>query len=289
MSYSFSYDLCLFCLFLLARLCLSFFLSFEVAESAHQIIPKLNYFLSLLLHVLCVALVRNFDNGGGGRRLQKRFLELNLVQEKLVCVMGWQTVLALDRKEVLGRDWLVGVLNEHLDQLRGRRRCHIGQLNFVLVLRCPLVVLSWMPVGIKHAVFHECLNLVPVGLSPLIILKAQIVFFQLGTCLRRAWCAGYSWCLFFAFFEWRGILTVTCTALLASSNACGNLAQPWIYGRRNELLLHAHWAGRPVVICINLWLQAWILNKVQLVSVAWNLWIKFSRVSIQRAACAELD
>ena len=69
MSCSFSYDLCLFWLFLLIWLCLSFFLSFEVAESAHQVVPELDHFLSLLLHVFRIALVRHFNNGCGGRRL----------------------------------------------------------------------------------------------------------------------------------------------------------------------------------------------------------------------------
>lgn len=211
---------------------------------------------------------------------------MNLVQQKLVCVVGRQAVLALDWEEVLRRYRLSRILNKHLYQLRGRRCCHVRQLNVVFALRCQLVVFAWISVRVEHAVLHEGLKLVPVRLSSLIIQKAKLVLLQLGAFLRSARGACYSWrlFLFIALLEWRGILAVAGTALLAAANTGCNLAKSRIDGRRRKLLLHAHWAWRPVVNRVDLRLQTWILNQAQLVSMAWILWIESGRVTIQRTA-----
>ena len=95
----------------------------EVREAAEQVIAELDHLFSLLLHVACVAVVGNLDNGGCRWWLQESLLELNLLQEKLVGLVGLELVLELDFEELFGGDWRVGVEQELLDELGGCLSC----------------------------------------------------------------------------------------------------------------------------------------------------------------------
>ena len=71
----------------------------------------------------CVAVVRHFDNGGSCGWLQESLLELYLLQEKLVGLVGLQLVLELHFEELFSGDWSVGVKQELLNELSGRLSC----------------------------------------------------------------------------------------------------------------------------------------------------------------------
>jgi hypothetical protein len=70
MSYSSSHHFFFFDWFLFRLgVCLGVLFSLQVAEAPHQVVSELDYFLSLLLHMLSVALVGHFNHSRGCRWL----------------------------------------------------------------------------------------------------------------------------------------------------------------------------------------------------------------------------
>jgi hypothetical protein len=60
--------------------------SSDVGVFAHQFISELDHFVSLLLNVIGIALMRYLHNCGRSGRLQHSFLELDLMEEQLVSI-----------------------------------------------------------------------------------------------------------------------------------------------------------------------------------------------------------
>ena len=92
---------------------------FLMSEPPEQVLPEIDNFISLLLHMTCVTSVRNFDDCCSAGWSQKSLLELDLVQKKLIGFLRRQVILLLHGKESFSGDWLWTILDKSTDELVG--------------------------------------------------------------------------------------------------------------------------------------------------------------------------
>ena len=69
-------------------------------EFVHEDVPEHIDFFALGLNVRSIALMRDFDYGGCSRRLEYKSLELDLLDDYLVCLVRRQLELLLNQLEV---------------------------------------------------------------------------------------------------------------------------------------------------------------------------------------------